>query len=65
MSDLRAAVVSAIVDGLLAHLVEELLPRHRLIDARVVGDVRRDRQRPHGRVLVHDHRLQEAKFFLR
>mmetsp|Transcript_18054 Transcript_18054/g.55540 ORF Transcript_18054/g.55540 Transcript_18054/m.55540 type:complete len:260 (+) Transcript_18054:293-1072(+) len=39
---LRPTVVRAVRHGLLAHLVQQLLAAHRLVDARVVGDVVRD-----------------------
>mmetsp|Transcript_2728 Transcript_2728/g.6052 ORF Transcript_2728/g.6052 Transcript_2728/m.6052 type:complete len:403 (+) Transcript_2728:118-1326(+) len=56
--DLRAAVVGAVRDRLVLHLVEQRQPAHRAVDAGIVGDGRRDGKGPRGGVLVQHHRLQ-------
>mmetsp|Transcript_39296 Transcript_39296/g.80156 ORF Transcript_39296/g.80156 Transcript_39296/m.80156 type:complete len:200 (-) Transcript_39296:242-841(-) len=56
--DLCAAVVGAVFDGLLSHLIEELFARHGPVHAGVIGNVRGDGQRSNSRILVEDHSLE-------
>mmetsp|Transcript_16343 Transcript_16343/g.48528 ORF Transcript_16343/g.48528 Transcript_16343/m.48528 type:complete len:203 (+) Transcript_16343:636-1244(+) len=57
--DLRTASDCAVLDGLVAHPLEQRGAAHlRVLDARVVCDVRRDGERARGGVLVEHHRLE-------
>ena len=55
---LRPAVVGPVLDGLLAHLIQQLLAGHGLVHSGVVGNVGRDGQGADGGILVQDDGLQ-------